>query len=49
MRLSIPIDREKEYIYWKLLELKTKYRAKRWLDLLEIMIDALEVIEKDEC
>ena len=48
MRLSIPIDQDKEYLYWKLLELKTKYRARRWIDLLELMIDAIEALEKNE-
>lgn len=39
MRLVINIEPEKEYIYWKFAELKAKYQANTWVDLLEIIID----------
>jgi len=39
MRLNININPEQEKIYWKLAELKVKYKAASWLELLEILID----------
>lgn len=30
-----------------MLELKSKFRVRCWTDLLEIMIDAVEVLDKD--
>lgn len=39
MRLNININREKEHVYWRLAELKVKYKAASWLELLEILAD----------
>ncbi len=45
MRFSVVIPTDKEDIYWKLVELKSKYKTKSWLELLELMIEALETLE----
>lgn len=42
MKLTINIKPEEKYIYWKFAELKAKYQAETWIDLLEIIIDKLE-------
>jgi len=42
MRLNININREKEQVYWKLAQLKVKYKASSWLELLEILLDIEE-------
>jgi len=45
MRLNINITPDKEDLYWKLAELKVRYKASSWLDLLEIMIDIVNRLE----